>query len=159
MTNYNYKTTDSGKKGKTFERDLKAYFNQKAVVSKQGKVDFRRDRKCYEVKTGAGELDYLLKSSIKFVVYVPIVNESAEVFQQEGFILERDTFLTVLDEVGLIRQAKAATNGSRKTAIQTFWNATQNKPHGAKYPKLLDALYESCIMTLEEYFDNDGKLD
>lgn len=158
MTNYNYKMTDCGKSGKTFERDLKAMFNQRAIVSKQGKIDFRRDRLCYEVKTGAGELDYLLNSKIKYVIYVPVVNDNADISRQEGFILTRESFLDTLDSLGLIRE-KTATNGLRKVTIQTFWNAKQGKPHGSKYYKLVDVLYETCIMTLEEYFENNGKLD
>lgn len=156
MTNYDYKTSDSGIYGKTFERDLKAAFNQRAVVAKQGKVDFRRLRKCYEVKTGAGELDYLLRSTVKFVVYVPVVDLSSDVTRQEGFVIPRNDFLRVLEEVGLIR-TKVATCGERKTTIQTFWNHKQNKPHGAKYTKLLDLLYDNSLMTLEEYFDCEGK--
>ena len=92
MKNYNYKLTDTGANGKTFERNLKAYFNQQDKVSRQGKIDFRRDRKCYEVKTGAGELDSLLKGKIKYVCYVPVVDINAPVDRQEGFILERETW-------------------------------------------------------------------
>lgn len=158
MTNYSYKATDSGMMGKTFERDLKAAFNQKATVAKQGKIDFRRARKCYEVKTGAGELDYILHSSIKYVVYVPVVDMTAEVTRQEGFVMERAAFIDCLNAVGLIR-SKRSTAGEMKTTIQTFWNAKQNKPHGAKLFALLDLLYENCLMTLEDYFENDGKLD
>lgn len=157
MNEYNYKASDSGKAGKTFERDLKAAFDQKAVVAKQGKIDFRRDRKCYELKTGAGELDYLLRSRIRYVVYVPVVDMTLPIERQEGFIVERDTFLNLLDELGLIR-SKAATCGAERITIQTFWNAKQNKPHGAKYPKLIDALYENCVMTLDEYFENGGRI-
>ena len=157
MENYGYKVEDSGKMGKTFERDLKALFSQKAIVAKQGKIDFRRDRKCYEVKTGAGELDYLLKSSIKFVVYVPVVHMDLPIDAQEGFILNRADFLQILEEVGLIRE-KTSTAGAHKVTIQTFWNNKKNAPHGAKYEKLLDRLYDSCVMTLEEYIDADGKI-
>jgi len=156
MNDYGYKAIDSGKFGKTFERDMKAYFNQKAVVAKQGKIDFRRDRKCFEVKTGAGELDGLLKSKIKYVIYVPVVAETEAVDRQEGFILEKNTFLEVLNTCGLIR-AKVRTDGSETVAIQTFWNKKENKPHGKKYGQLLDLLYENSLMTLEEYFSTDGK--
>lgn len=156
MTNYNYKQADSGILGKTFERDLKAMFNQRAIVAKQGKIDFKRDRKCYEVKTGGGELDYLMRSTIKYVVYVPVVDFSAPIVKQEGFIVERDTFLRILDEVGLIR-TKTATCGAQRVTIQTFWNHKQGKAHGARYGKLLDALYEESLMTLEDYFDCEGK--
>ena len=156
MTNYNYKVTDSGKNGKTFERELKAFFGFKNAVSKQGRIDFRRDGKCFEVKTGAGELDALLRGSIKYVIYVPVVNAELLAVEQEGFILERESFLSCLAECDLIRE-KTASNGSQKVTIQTFWNNSKNAPHGKKYYKLLDSLYDNCIMTLEEYFENEGK--
>lgn len=156
MNNYNYLNTDSGKFGKAFERDLKAEFKQRAVVSKQGKIDFRRDNKCAEVKTGGGELDQLLHSSVKYVIYVPVVNEGLPVTAQEGFILHREVFLECLEACGLIRN-KISTSGQAKVTIQTFWNHKENKPHGKKYYKLLDSLYDNCIMTLEEYFDCGGK--
>lgn len=156
MTDYGYKMTDCGANGKTFERDLKALFNQKAVVAKQGKIDFRRDNKCYEVKTCAGELDQLLHSKVKYVVYVPVIQPKLKITAQEGFILERETFLECLNSCGLIRE-KVSSSGQHKVTIQTFWNNAKGKPHGAKYFKLLDSLYESCIMTLEDYFDCGGR--
>lgn len=157
MTDYGYKASDCGRNGKTFERDLKALFNQKAVVSKQGKIDFRRDHKCYEVKTGAGELDYLLKSSIKYVVVVPVVEPDKPVTMQEGFIIKREMFMEVLESCGLIRN-KVSTAGQNKITIQTYWNNSKGKPHGAKYFKYLDGLYENCMMTLEEFVAADGKI-
>ena len=157
MKNYNYKETDCGAMGKTFERNLKACFNHKEIVSRQGKIDFRRDHKCYEIKTGAGELDSLLKGKIKYVCYVPVVNMNLDIEQQEGFILEREIFLNLLKTCGLIRN-KTATNGSRKVTIQTFWNNSKNAPHSKKkYELLLSELYDNCIMTLEEYFECEGK--
>lgn len=156
MTEYGYKISDSGKLGKAFERDLKAFFNQKAIVAKQGKIDFRRDRKCYEVKTGAGEITMLLKSNIKYVVYVPVVNATINIEKQEGFIVSREIFLNGLNELGLIRD-KISSAGINVKSIQTFWNNKENKPHGTKYFKLLDFLYENSIMTLDEYFDCNGK--
>ena len=157
MKNYNYKLTDTGANGKTFERNLKAYFNQQDKVSRQGKIDFRRDRKCYEVKTGAGELDSLLKGKIKYVCYVPVVDINAPVDRQEGFILERETFINLLETCGLIRE-KTTTSGSRKVTIQTFWNNSKNAPHSKKkYELLLSELYDNCIMTLDEYFECEGK--
>ena len=157
MNEDNYKITDCGANGKTFERDLKAAFNQRAIVAKQGKIDFRRARVCFEVKTGAGELDYLMRSAVKYVIYVPVVDMSRPIERQEGFIIERGAFLNLLDETGLIR-TKTATCGAARVTIQTFWNAKQGKPHGAKYPKLLDALYDNCLMTLDEFFENEGKM-
>lgn len=158
MTNYGYQVTDSGMNGKTFERDLKAFFNQKAIVSRQGKIDFRRARTCYEVKTGAGELDYLLHSKVKYVVYVPVVVMNQPVDRQEGFILDRKTFLSILEDVGLIR-SKISTSGQVKTTIQTFWNGAKNAPHGKKYFALLDRLYEESLVTFDSFLDNNGKLE
>lgn len=158
MTDYGYKMTDCGANGKTFERDLKAAFHQGAKVSKQGKIDFRRDSKCFEVKTGAGELDFLFKSKVKFVAYVPVVVEAQDVTAQEGFILDRETFLECIEEAGLLR-TKISTSGQEKVTIQTFWNHKLNKAHGRKYFTLLDLLYDRAIMTLEDYFDCEGKFE
>lgn len=157
MTDYGYKMTDCGANGKTFERDLKAAFNRKAVVSKQGEVDFRKSYKNYEVKTAAGELGNYgekLVKGVSLVLYVPVVNPALPVTEQEGFILDRVTFLECLESCGLIRE-KVSTSGQHKVTIQTFWNNKLNKPHGAKYFKLLDALYDNCLMTLEEWFDGE----
>lgn len=156
MTDYGYKAIDSGAIGKTFERDLKAEFNQRAKVAKQGKIDFRRDNKCFEVKTGSGELDGLFKSKVKFVIYVPVVEADKAVTEQEGFILDKAVFLEVLNNANLIRH-KVSTSGQEKVTIQTFWNRAKNAPHGKGYARLLDGLYENAIMTLEEYFDCGGK--
>lgn len=153
-----FSVTDSGKWGKAFESSLKAYFHQKPKVSKQGKIDFRRDRKCFEVKTGAGELDYIIKSKIKYIVFVPVVNENIVVEKQEGFIFKRETFLDILEKVGLIR-TKISTSGQEKVTIQTFYNHSKNKPHGKKYFLLLDECYNHCLMDLSEYFNGNGKFN
>lgn len=150
-----YKVTDCGRWGKAFERGDKVYFGQVDKVSKQGTIDSRRCGKCFEVKTGAGELDYLYRSSIKYVKFTPVVREEFAACYQEGFIFERVAFLDMLEELGLVRE-KISTSGQHRTAIQTFWNHSKNKPHGKKYFDLLDACYERCIMTLEEYYEAGG---
>lgn len=150
-----YKVEDSGRWGKAFERANKAHFGQADKVSKQGAVDSRRKGKCFEDKTGAGELDYLYRSKVKYVKFVPVVAENVAVCYQEGFIFDRVTFLTMLEELGLVR-SKISTSGQEKVTIQTFWNHSKNKPHGAKYYKLIDACYDRCIMTLEEYYEAGG---
>lgn len=155
MNNYNYKPIDDGAAGKTFERDVKALFGQKAVVSKQGKIDFRRAAKCYELKTGAGELDFLYKSKIRYVIYVPVVVMDRPVEKQEGFLLDRVEFLALLERVGLVRH-KISTSGQEKVTIQTFWNGKLNKPHGKKYFSLLDELYENAIMTFDQFANDNG---
>lgn len=156
MNSYNFGNNDSGRLGKAFECDLKAKFDQAVKVSAQGKIDFRRDNKCFEVKTGAGELDFLYKSKVKYVVYVPVVVEAQDIEAQEGFVLEREAFLNCIEAAGLLRN-KISSSGQEKVTIQTFWNGKLNKPHGKKYFALLDLLYDNCLMTLEEYFNCDGK--
>ena len=156
MNSYNFNNNDCGRLGKAFECNLKAKFNQTVKVSAQGKIDFKRDNKCFEVKTGAGELDFLYKSKVKYVVYVPVVVETQDVTAQEGFVLDREAFLNCIETAGLLRN-KISTSGQEKVTIQTFWNGKLNKPHGKKYFALLDLLYDNCLMTLEEYFDCDGK--
>lgn len=151
-----YKVTDCGKWGKAFERANKEHFGQADKVSKQGAVDSRRKGKCFEDKTGAGELDYLYRSKVKYVKYVPVVAEGVAVCYQEGFIFDRVEFLTMLEELGLVR-SKVSTSGQEKVTIQTFWNHSKNKPHGKKYFALIDACYERCIMTLEEYYEAGGE--
>ena len=152
-----YKPTDSGAIGKTFEKELKAFFNQRAQVSAQGKIDMRKNRINFEVKTGAGEVDYLFNSKVKYTIYVPVVFSKNVVNHQEGFILESKVFLQVLEECGLLRK-KISSAGIEKTTIQTFWNNAKNAPHGSKYYRLIDSLYEHCIMTLEDFCENGGRL-
>ena len=152
-----YKAEDSGRWGKAMERAPKARFGMKDKVAAPGRMDFRRARVNYEIKTGAGEIDGLLKSRLRYVLYVPVVCEDKGEAEQEGFLLEREPFLEILDNLGLIR-TKISTAGQEKVTIQTFWNHSKNKPHGRKYYDLLDACYEACIMTLEEFFEAEGKI-
>lgn len=153
----NYKTTDSGKFGKAIEISIKEYFNRKNTnVSSAGKTDFIKARKHYEIKTGAGELgliDSRLVKGSSLVLYVPVVYGDGTIEEQEGFFLTRDMFLQTIEQAGLMR-TKKATNGTMKTTIQTFWNVKENKPHSKKaYERLIDALYENCEMTLEEWLE------
>lgn len=153
----NYKTTDSGRYGKAIEIAIKEYFNRKnTTVSSAGKTDFIKARKRYEIKTGAGELGLLDNKLVKgssLVLYVPIVNKYGTIDEQEGFFITRENFLKAIEISGLMR-TKKATNGTMKTTIQTFWNTKQNKPHSAKaYNRLLDAMYEMCECTLEEWLE------
>lgn len=151
-----YKATDCGRWGKAFERANKNHFNQKDKISKQGAVDSRRRGKCFEDKTGAGELDFLYRSKVKYVKYVPVVDENVAECYQEGFIFEREVFLNMLEDIGLVR-SKISTSGQERITIQTFWNHSKNKPHGKKYFALIDACYDNCIMTLEEYYEAGGE--
>ena len=151
-----YKASDDGAMGKTFERDLKVFLGQADKVASPDKADFRRRYKNGEIKTGAGELGYVCGKLVKgssFVVYVPVVDMDKPIEKQEGFILDRVTFIEMLDELGLIR-TKKTTHGTMKVTIQTFWNHKQGKPTSVKkYNALLDALYERCAYTLEEWLE------
>lgn len=149
-----YKDTDSGLMGKTFERDLKVFLGYADMVASPGKADLRRRYKNHEFKTGAGELGDVGAKLIKgssLVLYVPVINMSLPVEKQEGFLIDRAVFLEILEDLELTR-IKKSTSGKMKITIQTFWNHKQNKAHSAKkYNALLDALYNNCIMTLEEW--------
>lgn len=151
-----YKENDSGAMGKTFERDLKVLLGQADKVASPSKADFRKRYKYGEIKTGAGELGELGGKLIKgssFVVYVPVVDMEKPVEKQEGFVLDRVTFIELLDELGLIR-TKKSTSGAMKVTIQTFWNHKAGKPTSVKkYNALLDALYEKSEYTLEEWLE------
>lgn len=149
---------DSGAWGKAFERSLKVWFGMLDKVAKPGRVDFRRARTGYEVKTGAGEIKALFDSKLRYVVFVPVVQPEQGLLRQEGFVVDRAVFLETLDNLGLIR-SKITTAGNPTVSIQTFWNHSKNKPHGAKYYALLDALYNECVMTLEDFFEADGILE
>lgn len=136
-----YSTIDFGRFGKATEKSLKEALGLVAKVAKQGRTDLRKARVCYEVKTGAGELGNLGEKLVKgssMVVYVPVVDESVAVYEQEGFVLSREAFLATLEACGLIRE-KTSTAGVRKITIQTFWNRARNKPHGKGYARMLEA--------------------
>lgn len=114
-------------------------------------------RKCFEIKTGAGELgdiDGQLCRGSSRVLYIPVPVENADGSispeNQEGFVLTRDNFLAALAAAGALRE-KTSTHGIRKVTIQTFWNRKQNKPHGRLYERILDAMYDYCDMTLEDF--------
>ena len=152
----NYKMTDCGGWGKTGEKSIKEFLNLKVSVSKAGCTDLRKANICYEVKTGAGELGLVGGKLVKgstMVIYIPVIDETAEIYEQEGFVMSRELFLDTLEGCGLIRE-KTSTSGARKVTIQTFWNRKLNKPHGKGYQKMLDAFYDlegNGVQTLEEW--------
>lgn len=153
-----FKTTDHGAFGKATEESIKAYLHLKVCVSKAGRADLRKGGTYYEVKTGAGELGLAGGALIKgasTVIYIPVIDETAEITAQEGFVMSKEIFLQVLDGCGLIRE-KTSTSGVRKVTIQTFWNRKQNKPHGTGYQRMLDAFYDlegNGVQTLEEWLE------
>lgn len=150
-----------GRYGEGVEMALKAYFRLKINVSKPGRTDMRKANVCYEIKTGAGELGdvgHKLVKGCSMVVYVPVVNENLPIEEQEGFVMEREVFLEILEECGLIRE-KTSTSGVRKVTIQTFWNRSKNAPHGKGYRRMLDAFYNNESVTpldiwLEQFLDD-----
>lgn len=151
-----YKSTDCGGWGKSGEKGLKGVLHLEEKVAKAGRTDLRKGGKCYEVKTGAGELGLvggkLLKGS-SMVIYIPVIDETAEVYEQEGFVMSRELFLDTLQNLKLIRE-KTSTSGQRKVTIQTFWNRKLNKPHGTGYQRMLDAFYDlegNGVQTLEKW--------
>jgi hypothetical protein len=149
---------DHGAFGKATEESVKAFLHLKVGVSKAGRTDLRKANICYEVKTGAGELGLVGGKLVKgstMVIYIPVVDETAEIYEQEGFVMSRELFLETLDGCGLIRE-KTSTSGIRKVTIQTFWNRKLNKPHGKGYQRMLDAFYAlegNGVQTLEEWLE------
>ena len=141
----NYLNDKDGGINKSTEEAIKAFLHLKVCVAKAGRTDLRKANICYEVKTGAGELgDFggkLVKGSSK-VIYIPVINEAEPIEKQEGFVMSRELFLSILDDCGMIRE-KTSSKGVRKITIQTFWNRSKNAPHGSKYFKMLDAFYQS----------------
>lgn len=152
----NYKETDCGRIGKALECAITG----KDKIGSAGKTDWRHFRKCYEIKTGAGELGdiggQLCKGSSR-VIYVPVpvieANGDVDLSKQEGFVLSRDAFLQALESAGMLRE-KTTTAGTRKVTIQTFWNRKLNKPHGKGYDRVINAMYDYCEMTLEEFIES-----
>ena len=149
-------TRDCGRIGRAIESALTG-----KPCKSAGKIDWYHLGVRYEIKHGGGELGEAgkrLLKGVQRVLYIPVpvtycdANgvEWIDLHQQEGFLLSRDAFLLSLEQADLLREKKP-TAGSLKVTIQTFWNAKQNKPHGRKVYALLDALYENCDQTLEEF--------
>lgn len=129
---------DSGAYGKSFEESLTGHH-----VKSAGKVDYNaRFGKC-EIKTGAGELENVINSKCKYVIYEPIAQ--GEPYYQGIFVLERETFLSVMEEIGAIRK-KTRTNGTKTVTIQTFYNRSLHKPHGRLLYKIVEVLEENNLL-------------
>lgn len=129
---------DSGAYGKSFEESLTGHH-----VKSAGKVDYNaRFGKC-EIKTGAGELENVINSRCKYVIYEPVAQ--GEPFYQGIFVLERETFLSVMEEIGAIRH-KTRTNGTKTVTIQTFYNRSLHKPHGKLLWKIVEVLEENNLL-------------
>ena len=139
-----YKENDSGAYGKAYEIAIKEMLGKKACVSACGKTDLHYG-KHYEIKTGAGVLDYTgtgkaMCYGSTMVIYAPVVNEN-DLLETEAFVMTRKVFLETLEDLGMIRH-KVSTAGIETLSIQTFWNRSKNQPHGAKYGKMIERFYE-----------------
>lgn len=148
---------EDGLAGDCFELALHDFLGQDLKVSAQHVVDIKtrisdavKTYNKVEVKTGAGEIPNNLKGN-SYVIYCPVVNLDAPLNKQEAFVVKRSTFIQCLHDSGCYRASKKTSSGQTTEAIQTFWNRKQNKPHGRKLSYLLDALYESDAMTLEDW--------
>lgn len=151
-----------GEKGDTFEIALKEFFGLELAVSPQRVVDLPakvsekvKHFNKVECKTGAGEIRNELKGN-SYVIYCPVVNMNVDLLHQEAFILPRKIFIECIKKAGCFRQCKKSSNGTQGEAIQTFWNAKLDKPHGRKYYFLLDELYEHGI-PLSEWLEGLSK--
>lgn len=152
----NYNPTDSGKWGKATESALTG-----KRCKAQGKVDWKHLSQSYEIKTGAGQLDNIVRLKTRKILYIPVpeLDTSGDIIPDrcEGFILSAPDFIDLLKSVGLFRESKVGTDGKARPAIQTFWNHSKGKPHSMKaYQRLMDALYETCEMTLEDLLNGEG---
>ena len=150
---------ENGLKGDCFELALHDLLGDELAVSARGVVDIRlkvsakvKTTNKVEVKTGAGQIPHNLKGN-SHIIYCPVVDLNKTLLEQEAFILPRKVFIQCLQESGCYRESKRTTAGSYTEAIQTFWNNAKNAPHGKKYEKLLEALYASECLTLEEFFE------
>lgn len=150
---------EDGLAGDCFELALHDFLGQPLVVSARGVVDVKTrvsaTVKIYnkvEVKTGAGQIPNNLKGN-SYVVYCPVVDMNKPLIKQEAFVVKRTVFIQCLKDAGCYRESKTTTAGTKTEAIQTFWNRKLNAPHGKKLYKLLDALYASDAMTVEEWLE------
>lgn len=150
---------NDGLSGDCFELALHDALGQELVVSARGVVDIRakvsatvKTSNKVEVKTGAGQIPNNLKGN-SYVVYCPVVDLNKPLHKQEAFVVKRTVFIQCLKDSGCYRESKRTTAGTCTEAIQTFWNRKLNAPHGRKLEKLLDALYASGAMTVEEWLN------
>lgn len=148
---------EHGLAGDCFELALHDFLGQELKVSAQNVVDVKarisdsvKTFNKVEVKTGAGEIPNNLKGN-SYVIYCPVVNLNAPLNKQEAFVVKRSTFIQCLQDSGCYRASKKTSSGQMTEAIQTFWNRKLNKPHGRKLSYLLDALYASDAVTLEDW--------
>ena len=142
--------------GNAAEMLIKAFLNfTDCRVSAQNEPDIIFSGVEYEVKTGSGTLSAEGNEPIPncdYVVYIPHVDETVSLRRQEGFVIAREKFLRIMNDLHLIRWSKNNGRGGQSIGLQTIWNRKQGKPHSLKtFTALLDALYEQSEMTLDEW--------
>lgn len=167
------KVTDAGRYGDAMEMATKDFFGYVVKVAANSRPDLRRGGKCYEFKTGAGEVEKLYHSEQPYVMFIPVpmytetpthmvaedgtpmVCITIDVERCEGFLFERETFLRGMESIGAIRAAKKGTDGIRRHCIQTFWNHKKNAPHGALLDRILEWAYAESVATFEDWIHAD----
>lgn len=167
------KVTDAGRYGDAMEMATKDFFGYVVKVAANSRPDLRRGGKCYEFKTGAGEVEKLYHSEQPYVMFIPVpvytetpthmvaedgtpmVCITIDVERCEGFLFEREVFLQGMESIGAIRATKKGTDGIRRHCIQTFWNHKKNAPHGALLDRILEWAYAESIATFEDWIHAD----
>lgn len=166
------KSSDCGRYGDAMETTTKAFYGYVVKVAKAGRPDLRRGGHCYEIKTGAGEVEALYGSKLPYVIFIPVpmyretpagydkdgnalVSIEIDVERCEGFLFERETFLQGMEAIGAIRSAKKGTDGKIRHCLQTFWNHKKQAPHGKLLDKILDFGYENCVASFDEWLHAD----
>lgn len=125
ITGY-FKDTDSGKNGKIWEIVTKLYLNgykgNSCIVSPKGKVDVTYKGNKLEIKSNCGQLDMESLFNMDYVCYT--MYSEIDIYNPErGKVATPAEWYNMMDNIGLIRQAKKDRNGVRNTAIQSYKNS------------------------------------
>lgn len=153
---------DNGIGGKCFEVCTVAELVKRCSgVKSTGRCDMTFKGGTFEIKTGCGELGKITYNvdgepvvhirKVDYYIYAPEYNENYNALQQ-AYVISQNDFLTLLDDIGLIRYKKssyAIRNGidrPDKITIQSFKNSNR------KYNALYDAL-ETYGIKATTYFN------
>ena len=139
---------DSGKNGKIWEIVNKLYLNgykgNSCIVSPKGKVDVTYKGNKLEIKSNCGQIDINDLFSMDYVSYT--MKSEIDIYHPEnGKVATPEEWYNMLNDMGLIRQAKKDRNGVRNTAIQSYKNSKK------KMTQLENNLEE--YITLENWKD------
>lgn len=121
-----FKDTDSGKNGKIWEIVTKLYLNgykgNSCIVSPKGKVDVTYKGNKLEIKSNCGQLDIESLFNMDYVCYT--MYSEIDIYNPEhGKVTTPAEWYEMMDNIGLIRQAKKGSSGVRGTAIQSYKNS------------------------------------